>query len=110
MTPYAHAAPHYAAERGHVEICQMLVAAGAPLNSVRSNRFHPLVHGWTPLHGAAARGHPETCKLLVNAGADVNSLNKHQEKPLDLAKKNGHKDCVDILTASGGKFQMLGTD
>nr|WOD45875.1 hypothetical protein [Trichoderma atroviride] len=53
----------YAAENGHVEIAQFLLAKGADAQSGGSQ-------GRTPLHWAALKGHPAIVQLLLAAGVD----------------------------------------
>ncbi len=52
-----------AALGGYVEIVQMLIEAGAELNTSD-------LHGWTALMEAAQKGHLQVVDLLLTAGAD----------------------------------------
>ena len=54
---------HSAAAGRHIEVCRVLVAAGADVNA----RQHG---GFTPLHEAAQHGDIELVELLLSAGAD----------------------------------------
>jgi len=94
-----------AALRGHKEIAQLLIDAGADVNAKGDV-------GWTPLHNAVNFGHPsatEVIKLLIAKGADVNEKNDHGETPLDWAKATGHpkpkikKEMINLLRYHGGK-------
>jgi ankyrin repeat protein len=55
---------HFAAEKGHTEMAELLIKKGADVNA--KDEF-----GCTPLHKAAYNGHIEVVKLLIKAGADV---------------------------------------
>jgi hypothetical protein len=53
----------YAANKGHIKIVELLLNAGADVNSQTDI-------GSTALIGAASDGHIETVQLLINAGAN----------------------------------------
>lgn len=80
---------HAAAAGGHVEVCRMLIEAGADVNT----RQHG---GYSPLHSAAHEGNGALVELLLDAGADRFSRTVAGELPADLAKKNG-KDISALL-------------
>jgi ankyrin repeat protein len=102
MTPL-----HIAAEGGHNEIAELLIAKGADLTAKDQNPFV----GGTPLDWAIKRGKNETAALLrkhggkyskirfaarggdikavkefLAAGADVNTKDKRGDTPLDIAE------------------------
>ncbi|KAF7989412.1 hypothetical protein HCN44_008086 [Aphidius gifuensis] len=61
-----YTALHYAARSGNIDICRVLIANGAQVNSVtRYGRA-------TSLHRAAMRGNDEIVRLLMDSGADPN--------------------------------------
>jgi ankyrin repeat protein len=62
---------HGAAIEGHVDVCKLLLAAGANVNT--QGRVNSCEVECTPLHTAAKYGHVEVCELLLAAGADVNT-------------------------------------
>ena len=78
---------HCAAECGHPEIVQLLIASGAEVDGQNA-------WGFTPLHLGAlsARNRPPTeshlaaCKLLIEYGADVNARDDHDRSILDIAQ------------------------
>ena len=70
---------HLAAEQGHRDVVQTLVAGGAHVNVV--NRRDD-----TPLHLAAGEGRLAVVELLVARGANVNARNASNRKPGELAK------------------------
>ena len=61
-----HILLHWAAENGHLSLCQLLTKPGriedtnVPDNTTCSGRLDK----WTPLHKAARNGHIEICRLL----------------------------------------------
>lgn len=93
-----------AANRGHVETAKLLIERGANLEMKDNN-------GRTALMNASAAtidlkstnsDFPELVKLLLDKGANINAKDKNNSTALSLAKKNGHKKIVAVLTAKGG--------
>jgi len=64
---FGHTALHYAAERGDLEKCRVLIAGGADVNAQGGGNWG------TPLHWAMRSASFEVCALLIESGADVNS-------------------------------------
>jgi len=94
---------HLAAEKGYVDVCQILLEAGADLHA--KNR-----KGFTPLHLAAQNGHIEVCKLLLEAGAnqyitDINGLT-----PLHYAAKGGHETYLFLLESEEHYAEKIKND
>jgi ankyrin repeat protein len=87
-TPLIHAA-----EGGHKEIVELLIASGADLNA------HIHLAGSTPLHYAALFGQKEIAELLIAKGADVNAKDDNGGTPLDFA----NDETPDLLRKHGGK-------
>ena len=75
---------------GHIEICQLLTAHGADLNSRCADN-------WTPLHIASYEGHLEIGRWLLDYGADVNSQEKRGRTPLHLAASYGRLQACRVL-------------
>jgi len=93
-----------AAYRGHVETAKLLIERGANLELKDAN-------GRTALMTASAAtvdlkdnnsDFPELVKLLLDKGANINAKDKNNSTALSLAKKNGHKKIVSVLSAKGG--------
>uniref|UniRef100_A0A8C6JPC9 [histone H3]-lysine(9) N-methyltransferase n=1 Tax=Melopsittacus undulatus TaxID=13146 RepID=A0A8C6JPC9_MELUD len=85
---------HAAAESGHVDICHMLIQAGANIDSCSEDQR-------TPLMEAAENNHLETVKYLIKAGALVDPKDAEGSTCLHLAAKKGHYDVVQYLLSSG---------
>ena len=73
--------------RGHEEVAELLIAAGAPVNH----------EGWAPLHYAAFEGREALVDRLLAAGADPGALAPNQANALMLAARNGHIGVVKRL-------------
>ena len=81
---------HHAAYYGSLECCQLLVDAGASLNSCDAS-------GRTPLHHATARGALGCIGFLLDRGADVNAADKDLVTALHLAAGLGNTGAVNKL-------------
>ncbi|KAH0615527.1 hypothetical protein JD844_004899 [Phrynosoma platyrhinos] len=81
---------HAAAESGHVDICHMLIQAGANIDTCSQDQR-------TPLMEAAENNHLETVKYLIKAGALVDPKDAEGSTCLHLAAKKGHYDVVQYL-------------
>ena len=92
---------HMAAEGGHREIVDLLIAKGADINATAGAGGDG--EGWTPLHEAAEEGHKKVVGLLILKGADINVKNGDGRTPLDLAIKHKNAEIADILRKHGGK-------
>ncbi|XP_072421636.1 histone-lysine N-methyltransferase EHMT1 isoform X7 [Chiloscyllium punctatum] len=85
---------HAAAEIGHVEICHMLVQAGANLDTCDDDQR-------TPLMEAAENNQLEAVKYLLKAGALADHKDVEGSTCLHLAAKKGHYDVVVHLLSTG---------
>ncbi|XP_062816509.1 histone-lysine N-methyltransferase EHMT1 isoform X3 [Anolis carolinensis] len=81
---------HAAAESGHVDVCHMLIQAGANIDTCSQDQR-------TPLMEAAENNHLETVKYLIKAGALVDPKDAEGSTCLHLAAKKGHYDVVQYL-------------
>ncbi|XP_047625069.1 histone-lysine N-methyltransferase EHMT1 isoform X3 [Phacochoerus africanus] len=85
---------HAAAEAGHVDICHMLIQAGANIDTCSEDQR-------TPLMEAAENNHLDAVKYLIKAGALVDPKDAEGSTCLHLAAKKGHYDVVQYLLSSG---------
>ena len=81
---------HAAAAGRHLEVCRLLLAAGADVNATQHG-------GYTPLHEAAQHGDVEMVELFLSAGADPTILVAEGGVPADLAEAAGHSDVARRL-------------
>lgn len=82
-----------AVAQNRVDLCELLLAAGAD----------PRANNSRALHSAASRGHRDICALLLAAGADVNAPNEAGDTPLTLAAKHADIECCRLLLHSGAR-------
>ena len=88
-----------AAERGHKEVVELLLKAGADPDKYSSQ-------GSTPLNLAADRGYKEVVQLLLNSGADPDKTDSHGNTPLQKASVEEHEDVVKMLLEKGAKTDI----
>lgn len=112
---------HHAARRGHGEIVQLLLQAGADVNSQYSRRdrggvakssyvVHWPVRCLTPLHLAAYANHLSVMKLLIEANADINAkgswdadeteIEFYKARPMHFAVAGRAYEAVQFLISS----------
>jgi hypothetical protein len=85
---------HRAAQKGHAEVCRVLMNAGAAVKAQDDEQL-------TPLHLAAAKGHAEVCRMLMEAGTAVGAQAARQITPLHIAALEGHAEVCRVLIKSG---------
>ena len=84
-----------AASRGHKEITEALLHAGAEVNIAN-------IEHCTPLFMAAQNAHEEIVEaLLKNKGIDVNRADIEGCTPLFIAAQEGHKAIIEKLLDAG---------
>lgn len=71
---------HNACSYGHLEVCSLLLGAGAVLAQVHAADLWQ----YTPLHEAASKARADVCSLLLAHGADPNRDNYHGKAALQL--------------------------
>lgn len=60
-----------------------------------------------PLHEAASAGHKDVIQVLLSMNAPVNPRTLADDVPADLARRNGHQDCVKLLREYSWKSFVL---
>ncbi|KAL1518869.1 hypothetical protein AB1Y20_003146 [Prymnesium parvum] len=94
---------HLAAQLGHRAVAQLLLDAGADINTPSSS-------GYTPLHMAAEKGHTELIQFLIDRGADVHASTRRQATPLHWAAYNGHAKAFLLLLNHGASLHARDLD
>ena len=123
---------HTAAEKGCLNLVNVLLENGADLNwqtedgwtaSHLAARGHPdilrlffstyqadlslrLINGSLPLHSAASGGNTECIETLLAVGVDIDALNKFARTPLHFAAEKGHPDAAQLLVNRGAKVDI----
>jgi ankyrin repeat protein len=118
---------HEAAQRGHKETAELLIAEGAdvnartggwmnvtPLHRTETKEIAELLiangadvnakdgTGWTPLHWTAETGRKEIAELLIEKGADLNAKDDaFGWTPLHIAALFGYKEIAELLIVEG---------
>jgi ankyrin repeat protein len=100
-SPYDGTALIAAAHLGHVEVVQVLIKAGAPLDHVNNLTWTALME--SIVLGDGGKRHTETLRALVQAGANVNIPDRAGTTPLAHARGRGYKEMVAILEKAGAR-------
>ena len=90
-----------AAHLGHDGVVRQLIAAGAPLDHV--NNLH-----WTAMIEAIVLGqggprHQEVVRALLTAGASTQLADRDGATPLQLAKRRGYAEIVQLLDRANAR-------
>ncbi|CAC5398132.1 unnamed protein product [Mytilus coruscus] len=94
----------YAAWRGHLEICRLLIDTGCKIDTTTS------VDGWTALMFAARYGHLEICRLLIDTGCKIDITSTMDGyTALHLAAEEGHLQVIRCLVELGGASPLVKT-
>ena len=88
--PLANQPLHAAAAGRAVEVCRLLLGAGADVHATQHG-------GFTPLHEAAQSGDVELTELFLSAGADPLALADDGRDAIALAADAGHVDLAARL-------------
>lgn len=113
-----------AAQHGHQNVVALLLEQGAALNQARQDGVTPLfvaareshrdivalflnkganvnaqsgVGGVTLLHVGAYRGNKDMVTLLLQRGSDKNARMSSGERPIDMARQQGHQALIPLL-------------
>lgn len=99
---WGRTALHAAATNEDSRCLRILTQSGAGLDSVCG----PRGEGRTPLHIAAEHGHRNNVQVLVEAGANLAIKDYLGLTPLDLAEKNDHPGCMQLLRAAAQRQEQ----
>mmetsp|Transcript_120503 Transcript_120503/g.335483 ORF Transcript_120503/g.335483 Transcript_120503/m.335483 type:complete len:197 (+) Transcript_120503:51-641(+) len=87
-----------AAQGGHAQLCELLVAGGASVDACDED-------GLRPLHFAASAGSEAACRVLLAGGAAADAADDEERLPIDhvpvalLASLRDHQRWVSLLRA-----------
>ena len=126
---------HLAAQTGNINTVELLIKAGANVNSmVRHTKMTPIHYaaeykdnsehisalarlgalidgedymGWTPLHWASWRGHLASLKALLDCGASVNARTHDGNASIMLAVASNSHACVQNLIKVGADCSVV---
>jgi ankyrin repeat protein len=90
---------------GHFEVAEVLVKAGAPVNSTSRNELKA-----APLQSAAAAGHEKIARMLLANGADPNIREQGGYTPLHAAAQNGDQTMIRTLLYGGADLGIKSSD
>ncbi|RIA91230.1 ankyrin repeat domain-containing protein 39-like protein [Glomus cerebriforme] len=82
---------HYAARKGYLDICHVLIDYGAEVNVITPELLS------TPLHRASTYNHSKVVSLLLSFGAKPKLQDSDGKTCLHRACENGSKDVILIL-------------
>ncbi|CAD5113494.1 DgyrCDS2656 [Dimorphilus gyrociliatus] len=91
---------HFAAQAGHLDMCEALLRAGISRDArTKVDR--------TPLHCAAQEGHYDVVELLLKNSADIEAKDMLQMTPLHWAVERGHLLVVHLLLRHQANTNVL---
>jgi hypothetical protein len=101
---YAQQTPlHLAAEFGHKDVAELLLANGADVEAKAYG-------GWTPLLQAVFGGHRDLVELMVAHKADVNYKEDAGRSPLHVAAENDYTAIAALLLAHKAEVNVKNKD
>ena len=90
-----------AAENGHSDVVEWLLAQEVPADSREPSRIPP--YGMSPLEVAASAGHVNVAQRLLAAGVDPNATNAVGTGPVHDAAAAGHLEALKLLLHAGAR-------
>ncbi|KAJ7444186.1 ankyrin repeat domain-containing protein [Mycena latifolia] len=92
-----------ASSNGHIHLVQLLIDAGAKINSQDDYYGYPLA-------AASENGHKPVVQLLIENGAEVNAEGGDYGNALHNASLGGHAPVVHLLIQHGAEVNAQGGD
>jgi ankyrin repeat protein len=94
---------HVASADGEVEICRLLIEAGADVNL-------PSANGCTAMRSACANGEVAICQMLRDAGARIDCVSEEGATLLELTVRCAAVSVVQWLLSEGANLNMPSRD
>lgn len=92
---------HDAAGEGCAVVCSQLMSAGAPINACTL----AVKWGGTPLHQACQKGQAAAARVLLgHAGIDTEMEDEAGFTPLEVARRAGHGEIVELLEQHAAQY------
>ena len=88
---------HCAAWKGHAEVVELLLDAGADIDDHNENGHW----GMSPLHAAAHGNQRKVAEVLLARGASLNAKNQNGETPLAQTEVHNAKAVAKLLRDAG---------
>lgn len=88
-----------AAGAGHIEMVEMLIAAGAEVDATDARGWTALMKGL--FNYELNRGFPDVVSALIEAGADIEHQVSYGTRPLMIAAGYGEAGVVEVLLLAG---------
>jgi uncharacterized protein len=88
-----------AAGAGHIEMVEMLIAAGAEVDGTDARGWTALMKGL--FNYELNRGFPDVVSALIEAGADIEHQVSYGTRPLMIAAGYGEAGVVEVLLLAG---------
>ena len=104
VSEYGQNALFLASNQGHVEIVRLLIENGIYVNYIDPHT------GQNALHFASINGSLEIVKLLIEKGIDINQKDFLEEKALDCAIKNNHRQIVKFINSLQNNTNLIPED
>ncbi|KAK2593245.1 hypothetical protein QQS21_009044 [Conoideocrella luteorostrata] len=92
---------HWACERGHAEIVQMLLDKGADVNAQSGDCDNAL-------QAASEAGHVDIMQILLDNGADINAKGRQYSNALQAASYRGDAKIAQMLLDNGADVNAKG--
>ena len=99
---YGYTPLHWAAYKGQLSTCQLLIERGANVNAPDLKMETPIM--------PASEAYPDIVKLLVEHGADVNAQDGSKWTALEYAVKKNQGETVKFLLEKGANANTQDSD